>query len=34
MKGGPALDDLVSDVIQHAEREALLELVENGSSGL
>lgn len=29
MRGGEALDDLISDVLEHAEREAVLELVEN-----
>lgn len=29
MKGGEALDDLISDVLEHAEREALLEVVES-----
>lgn len=32
MRGGEALDDLISDVLEHARREALLELVESSSS--
>uniref|UniRef100_UPI003AAB832F peptide chain release factor 1, mitochondrial n=1 Tax=Centroberyx gerrardi TaxID=166262 RepID=UPI003AAB832F len=32
MRGGEALDDLISDVLDHGEREALLELVESSSS--
>lgn len=32
MRGGEALDDLISDIREHAEREALLELVENSLS--
>lgn len=32
MRGGAALDDLISDVLEHAEREALLEKVESSSS--
>lgn len=32
MKGGEALDDLISDVLKHAEMEALLEVVEGSSS--
>ncbi|XP_074521004.1 peptide chain release factor 1, mitochondrial [Halichoeres trimaculatus] len=32
MKGGEALDDLISSVLQHAEKEALMEVVENSSS--
>ncbi|XP_078099622.1 peptide chain release factor 1, mitochondrial [Sander vitreus] len=31
MRGGEALDDLISDVLEHAEREALLEAVESSS---
>lgn len=31
MKGGEALDDLISDVLQHAEKEALMEVVESSS---
>ncbi|KAA8579712.1 peptide chain release factor 1, mitochondrial isoform X2 [Etheostoma spectabile] len=29
MRGGEALDDLISDVLEHAEKEALLEVVES-----
>lgn len=29
MRGGEALQDLISDVLEHAEMEALLEEVEN-----
>ncbi|KAF7663199.1 hypothetical protein LDENG_00214840 [Lucifuga dentata] len=32
MKGGEALDDLISDIVEHAEREALLEVVESSRS--
>ncbi|XP_049426298.1 peptide chain release factor 1, mitochondrial isoform X1 [Epinephelus fuscoguttatus] len=32
MRGGEALQDLISDVLEHAEREALLELVESSCS--
>ncbi|XP_030013609.1 peptide chain release factor 1, mitochondrial [Sphaeramia orbicularis] len=32
MRGGEALGDLISDVLEHAERESLLELVENSIS--
>ena len=32
MRGGEALDDLISDVREHTEREALLEVVESSSS--
>lgn len=31
MRGGEALDDLISDVLEHAEKEALLEAVESGN---
>lgn len=31
MRGGEALQDLMSDVLEHAEMEALLEEVENCS---
>lgn len=31
MRGGEALQDLISDVLEHAEVEALLEEVENSS---
>lgn len=31
MRGGEALQDLISDVVEHAEMEALLEEVENSS---
>ncbi|XP_070786805.1 peptide chain release factor 1, mitochondrial isoform X2 [Enoplosus armatus] len=34
MRGGEALHDLISDVLEHAEREALLEVVESSSRGL
>ncbi|XP_044043090.1 peptide chain release factor 1, mitochondrial [Siniperca chuatsi] len=34
MRGGEALHDLISDVLEHAEREALLEVVESSSSSL
>ncbi|XP_029928877.1 peptide chain release factor 1, mitochondrial [Myripristis murdjan] len=34
MRGGVALDDLISDVLEHGEREALLELVESSTSSL
>lgn len=34
MRGGEALDDLISDVLEHAEREALLEMVVNSNSSL
>ncbi|KAM7365632.1 hypothetical protein PAMP_016549 [Pampus punctatissimus] len=34
MRGGEALDDLISDVLKHAERETLLEMVMNGNSNL
>ncbi|KAM7375258.1 hypothetical protein PAMA_014380 [Pampus argenteus] len=34
MRGGEALDDLISDVLKHAEREALLEMVMNSNSNL
>lgn len=30
MRGGEALDDLIRDVLKHAEMEALLEVVESG----
>lgn len=29
MRGGEALDDLICDVLKHAEMEALLEVVES-----
>ncbi|XP_031707468.1 peptide chain release factor 1, mitochondrial [Anarrhichthys ocellatus] len=32
MRGGEALHDLIADVLEHAEREALLEVVESSSS--
>lgn len=32
MRGGEALDDLICDVLKHAEMEALLEVVESSSS--
>ncbi|XP_037617682.1 peptide chain release factor 1, mitochondrial [Sebastes umbrosus] len=32
MRGGEALHDLISDVLEHTEREALLEAAENSSS--
>ncbi|KAG7478954.1 peptide chain release factor 1, mitochondrial [Solea senegalensis] len=32
MKGGEALDDLISDLLEHAEMEAVLELVQNSSA--
>ncbi|KAL3999622.1 Ras-related protein Rap-1B [Sarotherodon galilaeus] len=32
MRGGEALDDLISDILEHTEKEALLEAVENSSS--
>lgn len=32
MRGGEALDDLISDVFEQAERDALLEMVERCSS--
>lgn len=32
MRGGEALGDLISDLVEHAEREALLELAENSIS--
>ncbi|KAL7369575.1 hypothetical protein ABVT39_002376 [Epinephelus coioides] len=32
MRGGEALQDLISDVLEHTEREALLELVESSCS--
>ncbi|XP_075999891.1 peptide chain release factor 1, mitochondrial [Genypterus blacodes] len=31
MRGGEALEDLISDVLEHAEREALMDLVESSS---
>ena len=31
MKGGEALDELVLDVLENGEREALLDLVERGA---
>lgn len=31
MRGGQALQDLIGDVLEHAEVEALLEEVENSS---
>ncbi|KAM9334212.1 peptide chain release factor 1, mitochondrial [Symphorus nematophorus] len=34
MRGGEALHDLISDVLKHAEMEALLEVVESSSSSL
>ncbi|XP_029376089.1 peptide chain release factor 1, mitochondrial-like isoform X2 [Echeneis naucrates] len=34
MKGGEALDDLISNVLEHAEREALLEMVESTGTSL
>uniref|UniRef100_UPI0037E70D28 peptide chain release factor 1, mitochondrial n=1 Tax=Semicossyphus pulcher TaxID=241346 RepID=UPI0037E70D28 len=34
MRGGEALHDLISDVLEHTEREALMEAVESSSSGL
>uniref|UniRef100_A0A3B4Y122 Mitochondrial translation release factor 1 n=2 Tax=Seriola lalandi dorsalis TaxID=1841481 RepID=A0A3B4Y122_SERLL len=34
MRGGAALDDLISDVLEHAERESLLEMVESSSGSL
>ncbi|XP_039892414.1 peptide chain release factor 1, mitochondrial-like isoform X1 [Simochromis diagramma] len=32
MRGGEALDDLISDILEHTEKEALLEAAENSSS--
>lgn len=32
MNGGEALDSLICDVLAHAEREALLEVVERSGS--
>lgn len=32
MRGGEALQDLISDVLEHAEKEALLEVVESSNS--
>ncbi|XP_040887971.1 peptide chain release factor 1, mitochondrial isoform X2 [Toxotes jaculatrix] len=34
MKGGEALDNLISDLLEHTEREALLDVVERSSSSL
>lgn len=31
MRGGEALDDLICDLLKHAEMEALLEVVESSS---
>ncbi|XP_062270726.1 peptide chain release factor 1, mitochondrial [Scomber scombrus] len=34
MRGGEGLDEMISDVLEHAEREALLEMVVNSNSSL
>lgn len=33
MRGGGALDNLISDVLENEEKQALLELVENRGNG-